>query len=108
MPRPRKNRPSIIDAAVADAWAMIAGWIRIVGHVTPVPSRIRSVACEIPPITDQTNGLWPCESVHGWKWSEIIANSSPVSSARRASWTRSFGGSSSYQTARPKSVNSER
>ena len=86
---------------------MIAGWIRIVGHVTPVPRRIRSVACEIPPITDQTNGLWPCASVQGWKWSEIIANSNPVSSARRASWTRSFGGCSSEESASPKSVMSK-
>ena len=44
MPTPRKKRPGIIAAAVAAAWAMIAGWMRIVGHVTPVPSASRSVA----------------------------------------------------------------
>jgi hypothetical protein len=26
----------------------------------------RRVACAIAPITDQTNGLSPCRSVHGW------------------------------------------
>ena len=39
--------------------------MRIVGHVTPVPTG-RSVAWAIAPITDQTNGLWPCSSFHGW------------------------------------------
>jgi hypothetical protein len=36
---------------------MIAGWMRISGHVTPVPNRRREVACEIPPTTLQTKGL---------------------------------------------------
>ena len=40
-----------------------------VGHVTPVPTRIVSVACAIPPSIDQTNGLWPWGSIQGWKWS---------------------------------------
>ena len=57
MPNPRKNRPGISDAAVADAWAMIAGWMRTVGQVTPVPTRSVSVACAIAPSTPQTNGL---------------------------------------------------
>ena len=39
MPTPRKKRPSNRQAAVAAAWATMAGWIRIVGHVTPVPTR---------------------------------------------------------------------
>ena len=73
--------------------------MRIVGHVTPVPTRSRSVACAIPPITLQTNGLCPCESVHGWKWSEIMANSKPASSAARAFRTRSFGPCSSQDRA---------
>ena len=38
MPTPRKKRPGISAAAVAAAWAMIAGWMRIVGQVTPVPT----------------------------------------------------------------------
>ena len=57
VPTPRKNRPSIITALVAAAWATIAGWMRMIGAVTPVPSLRRSVACAIPPITLQTKGL---------------------------------------------------
>ena len=69
-------------ADVAAACATIAGCVRIGGHVTPVPSRIRSVACAIPPITLQTNGLCPCASTQGWKWSLISANVKPASSVR--------------------------
>jgi hypothetical protein len=53
--------------AVADACAITAGWVLIVGQVTPVPSRSPSVASAIAPITAQTKGLSPCRSVHGWK-----------------------------------------
>ena len=42
----------------------------MVGHVTPVPT-VSFVVAAMPPMTDQTNGLWPCRSIHGWKWSEI-------------------------------------
>jgi hypothetical protein len=49
---------------VAAACAMTAGWMRTVGHVTPVVTG-RLVASAIAPITDQTNGLWPCSSIHG-------------------------------------------
>ncbi len=80
VPTPRKKRPGIIAAEVAAAWATIAGCIRMIGAVTPVPSRSRSVAWAIAPITLQTNGLWPCASIHGWKWSEMSANSNPASS----------------------------
>ncbi len=66
-PRPRINRSGIIAAAVAAAWAMMPGWIRIVGQVTPVTSRRSAVACEMPPITLQTNGLCPCRAVQGWQ-----------------------------------------
>ncbi len=65
-PRPRANRPGIIMAAVAAAWAMIPGCIRTVGQVTPVTSGSVAVTCEIPPITPQTNGLCPCVLVQGW------------------------------------------
>ena len=84
MPTPRKNRPGIMLAAVAAACATIAGWMRVVGHVTAVPSRRRSVVAAIPPITLQAKGLCPCLSVHGWKWSEIAPNSKPACSARWA------------------------
>jgi len=59
VPTPRKKRPSSSNADVAAACATIAGWMRMSGQVTAVPSRIRSVAAPIAPITLQTNGLWP-------------------------------------------------
>jgi hypothetical protein len=67
VPTPRKNRPDSIAAAVAAACATIAGWMRIIGQVTPVPTVMRSVACAMPPSTLHTNGLCPCSSIHGWK-----------------------------------------
>lgn len=65
MPTPRRKRPPVITAQVAAACATTAGWIRTVGHVTAV-SMGRETASESAPITDQTNGLWPWESFHGW------------------------------------------
>lgn len=65
-------------------------------HVTPVPIRMRSVACAIPPITLHTNGLWPWRSIRGWKWSEMKANGKPASSASRAWRTSSRGPCSSH------------
>lgn len=65
-PRPRANLPGIIIAAVAAAWAMMPGCIRIVGQVTPVTSRRVAVTWEMPPMTPQTNGLCPCRVVQGW------------------------------------------
>ena len=44
-PDTEEEPPGIRPAAVAAAWAMIAGWIRIVGQVTPVPTTSLSVAC---------------------------------------------------------------
>ena len=44
---------------------MIAGWMRTVGHVTPVVTG-RLVASASAPITDQTKPLWPCSSFQGW------------------------------------------
>jgi hypothetical protein len=73
VPTPRKNRPGIIAATVAEACAMMAGWMRVVGHVTHVPSGRLRVACATAPMTLQTNGLCPCASIQGWKWSEMVA-----------------------------------
>jgi hypothetical protein len=67
LPTPRKKRPGIMLADVAAACATIAGWVRTVGQVTPVPSRRVLVARAIPPMTDHTNGLWPWVSVQGWR-----------------------------------------
>lgn len=43
------------------------------------------------PMTPHTNGLWPCSSFHGWKWSEIHSASNPAASARLAWSTSSLG-----------------
>ena len=90
LPTPSTKRPSSWTAAVAAAWAMIAGWMRTVGQVTPVVMG-SDVTCDSAPITPHTNGLWPCASFHGWKWSEIHNRSKPACSARRAWSTRSAG-----------------
>ena len=66
LPTPRQKRPSNKTAEVAAAWAITAGWILTVGQVTAVLTFIPGVARAIAPITDQTNGLWPCSSFHGW------------------------------------------
>ena len=66
LPTPKTKRPSSWTAAVAAACAMIAGWIRMVGHVTAVDTG-SDVTSESAPMTPQTNGLWPCSSFHGWK-----------------------------------------
>ena len=70
-------------ALVAAACATIAGWIRIVGQVTAVVTGSVQTWL-IAPIIDQTNGLWPCSSFHGWKWSEIHSASNPASCGQRA------------------------
>ena len=56
------------------------------------------------PITLQTNGAFPWLSIHGWKWSEIIANSKPMLSAFRAFSTSALGGCSSDESAYPNTV----
>ena len=40
--------------------------MRMIGHVTPTPTSMRSVDAAIAPSTDQTNGLWPWAVTHGW------------------------------------------
>jgi hypothetical protein len=69
---------------------MIAGWIRNVGQVTAVVTD-SDVTCDNAPITPHTNGLCPCSSFHGWKWSEIHSRSKPAASARLAWSMSSFG-----------------
>ena len=98
VPTPNRNRPGIIDATVAVAWAMIAGWIRPIGQVTPVPTS-SDVSWASAPSTDHTNGLWPWRSIHGWKWSLIIRKSKPACSASLACAMRSFGLCSSEDSA---------
>ena len=66
VPTPSMNRPGSSAALVAAACAMMAGWIRTVGQVTPVTMESRWVTWEMPPMTLQTNGDWPCVSTQGW------------------------------------------
>src|SRR2546423_727917 len=93
VPTPSTNRPSSMTALVAAACAMIAGWIRVVGQVTAVITGSRQTWLSAP-IVDHTNGLSPCASSHGWKWSEIHNASKPASWARRA-WSRRSAGPNS-------------
>lgn len=48
-----------------------------------MPTR-KSVAAPMAPMTDHTNGLWPCASTQGWKWSESTTSLNPASSAATA------------------------
>lgn len=80
---------------MAAACAVTAGCRRTVGHVTRVVTG-RSTVCERAPITDQTNGLLPWASFHGWKWSETASRVKPASAASRA-WSSSWAGVNSSQ-----------
>ena len=51
MPTPSRNRPGIMVAVVAAACAMIAGCVRISGHVTAVAHGIASVTSANAPST---------------------------------------------------------
>lgn len=100
VPTPSWNRPPVSTALVAAAWAMIAGWMRTSGQVTAVVTG-SGVASASAPITDQTNGLLPWTSSHGWKWSEIHSASNPACSARPACRTSSLGSCSSLDKEYP-------
>ena len=90
VPTPSRNRPSSNTDEVAAAWAVMTGWILVVGQVTAVVNG-NEQTWAMAPIIDQTNGLWPCSSFQGWKWSEIHRASKPACSARRA-WSSSSAG----------------
>ncbi len=64
LPTPSTNLPAVCTAAVAAAWAMIAGCVRIVGQVTAVVIGSET-ASDNAPITDHTNGACPCALFHG-------------------------------------------
>jgi len=98
LPTPRKKRPGIIAPAVAAAWATMAGCTRMIGQVTPVPSMMRAVLRATAPTTAQTNGLCPCWSVQGWKWSDTMQKSKPACSARTACSTSASGFCSSLDS----------
>ena len=78
------------DAQGEPAVELHGGGRRGLGHDRRVHPHGRAVtavvtgseqACERAPITPQTNGLWPCSSFHGWKWSLIHSASKPACSA---------------------------
>jgi hypothetical protein len=100
-PRPSTKRSGSNAAVVAAAWATMAGWIRIVGHVTAVTIGTRSVFTDSPPSTLHTSGLCPCREIQGWKWSEIVRKSKPDSSAMRPYRRRSPGACSSLERVYP-------
>ena len=89
---------------VAAAWARIAGWIRMDragdgrGHLERRSWR----RCRRS--RDQTNGLWPWLSSHGWKWSEIDTVANPAASACCACSTSARGPCSSDDRKKPNSV----
>ena len=69
--------------------------MRTVGQVTAVVTG-RSHTWEIAPIMLHTNGLCPCSSFQGWKWSLIQRPSKPAFSAACAC-TSSWAGVYSSQ-----------
>lgn len=62
----------------------------MVGQVTAVLIG-SDVTSDNAPIKPHTNGLWPCSSFQGWKWSEIHSASNPAASARLAWSISSLG-----------------
>src|SRR5215213_10796546 len=103
VPMPKEKRPFSITLDVAAAWAMIAGWMRTVGQVTPVVTG-SEVAWDSPPITLHTNGELPCSWFHGWKWSEIHNASKPAASAILACSISWLGPNSSQDKKYPNFV----
>ena len=84
IPTPSMTRPGARHAIVAKVCARTAGLYRKVGVSTEVPTRTRSVRASTHGIQASELGAWPPSSRHGWKWSEIVTESSPSSSARTA------------------------
>src|SRR3954471_10414399 len=67
--------------------------------MTPKGSEVPSKAA---PSHDQANPDWPWRSLHGWKWSDDIAQSKPASSACLVQRSRSEGANCSCETWYPK------
>ena len=67
VPTPRKIRPGAKQPRVANAWATIDGWKRIVGVLTLVPIRIRSLPAASAPSHGNAAGEWPPVCRNGWK-----------------------------------------
>src|SRR6476660_213672 len=69
--------------------------------MTDVPSWMRSVRSPTAASQLIANGACPCWWRHGWKWSEMKAESSPTSSACAAYVTRSRGPNCSADAFQP-------
>src|SRR3954466_13194543 len=69
--------------------------------MTDVPSWIRSVRSPTAASQLMANGACPCWCRHGWKWSEMNAESRPTCSACAANETRSRGPNCSADAFQP-------
>ena len=86
--------PSSITAVVAAAWAMIAGWMRIVGQVTAVVTG-SCMACDSAPITLPHERALPLLVVPRMEVVVDPQRLEPARSAARACSTSSRGAYSS-------------
>ena len=73
-----------VGAFVAKVCASTAGLSRRVGVGADVPPSTRSVRASTHGIHASELGAWPPAGRHGWKWSLIVTESNPSSSARTA------------------------
>jgi hypothetical protein len=66
---PEAERESIVakQRHSRGACAMVAGWYRMIGHVTAVIRPIRRVAFATAPSTDHAGEACPCSSIQGKK-----------------------------------------
>src|SRR5256714_392993 len=97
-PNPSQKRPGYIAIMVAAAWAMIAGWERNDGQVTPGPMSPR-VCSAAAVMNDQTNDACPCCGTQGWTWSAAITPENPEASAFSQNETSSRGWNCSSMAA---------
>jgi hypothetical protein len=63
LPGAIQNRPGNMDASVAEAWAMMAGWYRWPGAVTT--PKLRLVVARAAPSQDHAKPECPCRADHG-------------------------------------------
>ncbi len=100
-PTPRNTRPGARQPRVANSCATTAGLYRKVGVSTDVPRTTRSVRAATKPSHASALGACPPVSRHGWKWSLIVTESSPTSSANTAYAASSPGANCSADALYP-------
>ena len=102
LPNATQKRPGNITPRVAIFWATTAGWYRCPGaHTQPM---VRDVVASAAPSHAQAYPLWPCDVVHGEKWSEHIAIAKPASSAFWTSASSCRGSICSCEAWKPNRV----